>query len=172
MSRLAPTYKTTWKSLGIVYALKLATFNLSYTTPVLRASLYFWYSAINNFHFPYGMMGPTLMEVSVLTGIASNRECVSWATEYPDDIFDINFDSTFVSGFIQNNMGFEGDPMTDSEHVAFMLLWLNAFVFCLKSIQIQKNNYPPPFLLAPCREIPLFWFPAQLSKPPLGMLKM
>lgn len=34
-SRLYLTYKYIWKSLGIAFALKLATFTLSYTAPLL-----------------------------------------------------------------------------------------------------------------------------------------
>ncbi|XLS98403.1 hypothetical protein HN51_041138, partial [Arachis hypogaea] len=116
MSRLAPTYKSVWKSVGITSAIKLATFDLSYSAPLLGASLYFWCPTTNNFYFSYGMMSPTLIEMYALTGMLPDEECVSWSTEYPDDIFDINFDSTTMSGFIQNNMGFDDDSITDSEH--------------------------------------------------------
>ncbi|KAL4276611.1 hypothetical protein AHAS_Ahas20G0224500 [Arachis hypogaea] len=105
--------------------------------------MYFWCPATNNFHLVYGIMGSTLMEISALTGLFPNGEDVYWTTTCPDDVFDINFDSTSVTGFIQNNMSFENDPISDSEHVAFLLLWLNAFVCCPKSIQIQKSNYFP-----------------------------
>lgn len=63
------------------------------------------------------MMGPTLMKISSLTGIPSDGKDACWATEYLNDVFDINFDSTSVSNFIQNNMGSEGDPVIDSEQV-------------------------------------------------------
>ncbi|RYR05519.1 hypothetical protein Ahy_B06g085381 [Arachis hypogaea] len=122
MFGLAPTYKPTWKVLGIVSALKLATFDLSYTAPMLGVSLYFWCPAINNFYFSYGMMGPSLMEVSTLTGLSTDGNYVSWSIEYPENDFDINFDSFSISNFIQNNMGSDGDPITDSEHVAVLLL--------------------------------------------------
>ncbi|KAL4390832.1 hypothetical protein AHAS_Ahas03G0184500 [Arachis hypogaea] len=89
------------------------------------------------------MMGPTMMDISTLTGLPVDGEFVSWSTDYPEDDFDINFDSNSILIFIQNNMGSDRDPVSDSEHVAFLLLWLNSFVFCSKSVQIQKNNYLP-----------------------------
>ncbi|RYR28858.1 hypothetical protein Ahy_B01g053053 [Arachis hypogaea] len=99
-----------------------ATFNLSYITHLLGASLYFWCSATNNFHFPYGMMSLTLMDISTLTGLLLNGEFVSWSIDYPEDDFNINFNSNSISSFIQNNMGSNGDSISDSEHICYMLL--------------------------------------------------
>ncbi|XLT36359.1 hypothetical protein HN873_067651, partial [Arachis hypogaea] len=87
------------------------------------------------------MMDPTLMDILALTGLPVDGEFVSWSTDRPKDDFDINFDVNFIASFIENNMGSDKDPVTDSEHVAFLLLWLNSFIFCSKSVQIQKNNY-------------------------------
>ncbi|RYQ84112.1 hypothetical protein Ahy_B10g103026 [Arachis hypogaea] len=44
-------------------------------------------------------------------------------------------------------MGHEYDPMTDEESVAFLYYWLNAIVFCLRSVQMQKLFLPLASLL-------------------------
>ncbi|XP_016178847.1 putative protein TPRXL [Arachis ipaensis] len=67
-------------------------------------------------------MGLTLMDISTLTGLLVDGEFVSWSTDYPEDVFDINFDSNSMSSFIQNNIGSNGDPVSDSEHIHHMPL--------------------------------------------------
>ncbi|XLT73228.1 hypothetical protein HN873_029654 [Arachis hypogaea] len=89
------------------------------------------------------MMDPTLMDISALNDLPVDGEFVSWSTDRPKDDFDIKFDANSRASFIENNMGSDKDLVTDSEHVAFLLLWLNSFIFCSKSVQIQKNNYLP-----------------------------
>ncbi|KAL4371983.1 hypothetical protein AHAS_Ahas06G0220300 [Arachis hypogaea] len=89
------------------------------------------------------MMGPTLMDILALIALPVDGEFVLRLIDYSEDDFDINFELNSISNFIQIDMGSKGDPISDSENVAFLLLWLNSFVFCSKSVQIQKNNYLP-----------------------------
>ncbi|RYR27859.1 hypothetical protein Ahy_B01g051923 [Arachis hypogaea] len=44
-------------------------------------------------------------------------------------------------------MGAEGTPVTDDEHVAFLFYWLNATVFCSRSVQMTKFFLPLAALL-------------------------
>ncbi|RYR48899.1 hypothetical protein Ahy_A07g034999 [Arachis hypogaea] len=40
--------------------------------------------------------------------------------------------------FIAHNMGREGTRITNNEHVAFLFYWLNAILFCFRSVQMSK----------------------------------
>ncbi|RYR54991.1 hypothetical protein Ahy_A06g030247 [Arachis hypogaea] len=107
------------------------------------ASLYFWCPITNNFHFPYGMMGPTLMDILALIALPVDGEFVLRLIDYSEDDFDINFELNSISNFIQIDMGSKGDPISDSENVAFLLLWLNSFVFCSKFLVLNSFRLPP-----------------------------
>ncbi|RYR47088.1 hypothetical protein Ahy_A07g033021 [Arachis hypogaea] len=44
-------------------------------------------------------------------------------------------------------MGKENEPVTDDEHVAFLSYWLNAIIYCSRSVQLQKLFLPLAALL-------------------------
>ncbi|MED6179028.1 hypothetical protein PIB30_113185, partial [Stylosanthes scabra] len=39
-------------------------------------------------------------------------------------------------------MGKSTEPVTDKEHVAFLIYWLNAVLFCSRSVTMQKLYIP------------------------------
>ncbi|RYQ94319.1 hypothetical protein Ahy_B08g089202 [Arachis hypogaea] len=51
------------------------------------------------------------------------------------------------SDFIAHNMGAEGTKITKNEHVAFLFYWLNAVLFCSRSVQMSKFYLPLATLL-------------------------
>ncbi|RYR20731.1 hypothetical protein Ahy_B03g065949 [Arachis hypogaea] len=44
-------------------------------------------------------------------------------------------------------MGEEGTKITDDEHVTFLFYWLNAILFCSRSVQMSKLFLPLDTLL-------------------------
>ncbi|RYR59674.1 hypothetical protein Ahy_A05g025591 [Arachis hypogaea] len=48
---------------------------------------------------------------------------------------------------IQDLLCADNEPVTDDEHVAFLFYWLNALIFCSRSVQMQKLFYPLATLL-------------------------
>ncbi|RYR07162.1 hypothetical protein Ahy_B05g074483 [Arachis hypogaea] len=55
--------------------------------------------------------------------------------------------NTPYSDFIAHNMGVDGTEITDNEHVAFLFYWLNAVLFCSRSVQMSKLFLPLAALL-------------------------
>ncbi|RYR53680.1 hypothetical protein Ahy_A06g028889 [Arachis hypogaea] len=92
-----------------------------------------------------GMIGMSLLDVAAITGLPINS---------PDCTFDMqpkhqyNIASTnSYSEFIAHHMGKEETTITDDEHVVFLFYWLNAIVFCSRSIQMSKFFHPLAALL-------------------------
>ncbi|RYR40055.1 hypothetical protein Ahy_A09g045720 [Arachis hypogaea] len=107
--RLEPTKNADWKALGIHELLRLSHFSLTTYPWMIGAVTCFWNRTSNNFHLPCGMIGISLLDVVI-----------------------------YYSDFIAHNMGAEGTKITENEHVAFLFYWLNAILFCYRSIQISK----------------------------------
>ncbi|RYQ84786.1 hypothetical protein Ahy_B10g104263 [Arachis hypogaea] len=71
--------------------------------------------------------GPsTIFSLCTLNTPLDNRSCVS----------------LLLTIWVQTN-----EPVTDDEHVAFLFYWLNAIVFCSRSVQMQKLFLPLAALL-------------------------
>jgi hypothetical protein len=55
---------------------------------------------------------------------------------------ELTYKENTFSKYIAENMGKEGEEVSDVEHVAFLTLWLSHFVFCQKSLQVAKMFIP------------------------------
>ncbi|MED6148281.1 hypothetical protein PIB30_051627 [Stylosanthes scabra] len=84
MQRLAPVYGEQWETLGLTQALQLACEDLSYVAPILSACFNFWCPTTNNFHFPYGMIDLTLLEVYAFTRLPADAEAISTGFSCPE----------------------------------------------------------------------------------------
>ncbi|MED6207552.1 hypothetical protein PIB30_036799 [Stylosanthes scabra] len=110
-----PSIKTSelWQSqvdVGINQALQLACYDLSYRQPLLGASLYFWSPVTNTFHFPCGMMTPTLLGIAHIAGLPSNGDAISWIDEFNiEDSIGIDFSEISYTNFIKKNKGADVD---------------------------------------------------------------
>lgn len=61
--------KDIWVKAGIYNAIMMSSGMPDPDTPILSALAFFWSTSINAFHFPCGMMSPTLQDVSFITGL-------------------------------------------------------------------------------------------------------
>ncbi|RYR67746.1 hypothetical protein Ahy_A03g014139 [Arachis hypogaea] len=57
-------------------------------------------------------------------------------------------DTLRIKSFILNNKGQDGEPVSDNEHIAFLLYWLSGVVFCARSIQVEITYLPLAIMLA------------------------
>ncbi|RYR62977.1 hypothetical protein Ahy_A04g020753 [Arachis hypogaea] len=55
--------------------------------------------------------------------------------------------TTFYSDFIVQHLGAKDSHVTDDDHVAILFHWLNAIIFCSRSVQMQKLFLPLVALL-------------------------
>lgn len=86
--------------------------------------MFFWNKTTNNFHFPYGMMGLTLFDMSVIVGLKPDGKVIHMLTEPKFDM-EVPLQSTTFSTSIQQHCR-NIDEVFDKEHVAFLTIWLSA----------------------------------------------
>ena len=68
-SRVAKTYMPLWQELNIADALSLSLSPLDKDENLLKTIGYFWSDALNCFLFGHGHMTPTLLDITMITGI-------------------------------------------------------------------------------------------------------
>nr|AAM74414.1 Hypothetical protein [Oryza sativa Japonica Group] len=79
--------------------------------PLMASAAYFWSNILNAFLFNQGPMTPTLLDITMITG--------GW------------------SGYVAAYMG--KGSVTPREHTAFLLMWLEKFLFCGSSCGPTTN---------------------------------
>lgn len=127
-----------WKNMGIFDMIQLSNVGPVCCQSMLVYSLYFWDNIHNNFHFPCGMMTPTLFDIAFITGLKPTGETYDPNLMAENTIF---FDTTkaaftiYIAYYHDKNFF----KVYDQEHIAFLALWLSCCVFCLKSLQVAKK---------------------------------
>jgi hypothetical protein len=107
---------------------------------MLIAAMHFYEKSTNTFQFKCGMMTPIFLDVAAITDLRPNGETFD-PTKTSKNIKLVYKENTF-SKYIAENMGKEGEEVSDVEHVAFLTPWLSHFVFCSKSLQVAKMFIP------------------------------
>lgn len=94
----------------------------------MSAASYFWSNAMNGFLFKQGPMTPTLLDITMITGldITSSVNPVGLNTKNKFDFKTRSIGGW--SGFVSSNMG--NGAVTPREHTAFLLMWLEKYLFC------------------------------------------
>nr|ABF97184.1 hypothetical protein LOC_Os03g37180 [Oryza sativa Japonica Group] len=103
----------------------------------MAAATYFWSNTINAFLFNQRPMTPTLIDITMITGldVTSSANPMSMNTK---NQFDFRTKSIGGwSGYVAAYMG--KVSVTPREHVAFLLMWLEKFLFCGSSCGPTTN---------------------------------
>nr|CAD39625.2 OSJNBa0040D17.4 [Oryza sativa Japonica Group] len=112
--RMSTSKKVNWDEIGIGQALDLTIANSAKDEPLMAAATYFWSNTINAFLFNQGPMTPTLIDITMITGLDVTSSA--------------------------NPMTYMGQgSITPREHVAFLLMWLEKFLFCGSSCGPTTN---------------------------------
>ncbi|QHO13081.1 uncharacterized protein DS421_15g512490 [Arachis hypogaea] len=80
--------------------------------------------------------------------ISLGREILTTTQSTTGVKYSINLSSTTYQSFILNNRGRDGEPVSDNEHIAFLLYWLSGIVFCARNIQVEIAYVPLAVMLA------------------------
>nr|ABA97209.1 hypothetical protein LOC_Os12g14050 [Oryza sativa Japonica Group] len=67
--RVSASKQTHWDEIGIGQALALTIANSAKDEPLMAAATYFWSNTINTFLFNQGPMTPTLIDITMITGL-------------------------------------------------------------------------------------------------------
>lgn len=116
------------EEIGISQCITLSLADTKKNEPLISAATYFWSSTLNAFMFKQGPMTPTLIDVKMLTGLDILTEI---------NPFNLLINSSHKlktkkiggwSRYIAEHM--EQGSVSKREHVAFLTLWLERFIFC------------------------------------------
>ncbi|KAM1895732.1 hypothetical protein ACFX13_044445 [Malus domestica] len=66
VERMEKFFRKEWKILGIYDAIKLSTIEITMDKELLMAALGFWCSATNNMVLLFGLIGPTILNISAI----------------------------------------------------------------------------------------------------------
>ncbi|KAF3669675.1 hypothetical protein FXO38_07477 [Capsicum annuum] len=116
-----------WRTAGIYDAIQLSKIDIPSERNLLYAVLCFWSISSNSFHFNFGMMGPTLLDIVALTGLRPHGEEISAVHYAPKLNFTFSKGengkrSTNYEEFIETNM--KREDITEDEHIYFLIMWL------------------------------------------------
>jgi hypothetical protein len=143
--------------MGIADALYLSLSPLEKDENLLKSIGYFLSDALNCFLFGHGPMTPTLLDVTMITGldIASSYPSAYRLSEVPFKLSS-KAECTNWGAYLSQHQKTKGPVMeTEKEHTAFLNLWLEHFFFCGASLAPTKNYRPLAYELAKGRTVGL-----------------
>ena len=110
--------------------------------------IYFWSKTTNTLQLPYGMISPTLFELAATTSVRPIGKIIHFDL-IPNYVKAYNFNDSkpSYSAFILNNIRPPSITVFDAEHMVFLSYWLNAVVFCSRSLQMQPRYFPLAIML-------------------------
>jgi hypothetical protein len=111
---------------------------ISWNDSLLIAASYFWSDALNTFLFGHGMMTSTLADVLLLTGldISSSNTIFICRDVKPSHCMKTKNEGGW-SEYITELM--KDGTVSDREHVSFLNMWPEKFVYCGKSFGPTTN---------------------------------
>jgi hypothetical protein len=115
-NRVANTYQPTWESMGKANALSLSLSPFEKDENLLKTIGYFWSDALNCFLFGHGPMTPTLLDVTMITGldIASSYPSAYRLSEVPFKL-STKAECTNWGTYLSQQQKTKG-PVTEKEH--------------------------------------------------------
>lgn len=108
-----------WMMAGIFDAIQILR-NAHRTNPCMfLASMYFWEGSTNTFQLPYGMLTPTLFDVTAITGLSPMGETFDPTLPTENTI---SFSRASLQNYIEDHHDQDFIEVSDEEHIAFLTL--------------------------------------------------
>lgn len=149
-----------WRSIGIYEAIQLSKVDIPKEKNLLYAALCFWSSSHNAFHFRFGMMSPTVVDIVALTGFRSHGDEASAVRSVGNEsnyVFPRSKEGEEIltyGKFLEASMG-KTSVVTEHEHISLLIMWLSKFVFCDTSEKITRKYTQLAFALARGKKLAL-----------------
>ncbi|XP_009760845.1 uncharacterized protein [Nicotiana sylvestris] len=147
-----------WKSADIYDAIQLSKIDIPKDKNLIYAALCYWSISTNSFHFRFGMMGPTILDIVSLTGLRPHGEEVSVPLAIAESTCDfpkygkIKECLTYCK-FLDVSMG--AMSVTEEEHISFLVMWLCRYLLCNSSITMIEQCTKLAFVLAMGKKLAL-----------------
>jgi len=126
-----------WKDIGIFDLIQLSRQGPKYHNEMIIAALHFWNPSNNSLHLKYGMLTPTLLDVSGLIGLKPTGQ--SFDLDSHDSEISFDFTRLAYDNFIKDQRVATSVEISDKEHISFLTYWLSMYIFCSISIQVPKG---------------------------------
>ncbi|KAK4715256.1 hypothetical protein R3W88_013594 [Solanum pinnatisectum] len=152
VDRMEKVKGETWRTADIYDTIQLSKVNIPCDPDLLYAALCFWSTSGNAFHFNFGMMSPTVFDISALTGIRPHGEAISSVLDIQSPKREKS-KKIYYEKFIKVNT--QREDITEEEHLAFLNMWLCKFVFCIGSSMVAKEYNNLAIALASGRKVSL-----------------
>jgi hypothetical protein len=137
VTRVSASKQTHWDEIGIGQALALTIANSAKDEPLMAAATYFWSNTINAFLFNQGLMTPILIDITTIISLdgssLANPMNLNTKNQYDFRTKSIGGWSGYVAAYMGQG------SVTPLEHVAFLLMWLEKFLFCGSSCGLTTN---------------------------------
>lgn len=151
--RVSEAKNTIWEVYDISQCINFSLFNMAKNESMLIVAAHFWSDAMNAFLFGHGSMTPTLIDVIMLTWL--NISAL-------DNPFHLMTKPTYQlktkdaggwKGYMAHHM--KTSTITDRDHVAFLNMWLERFIYCGKTVGPTTNPQAITEALVSGHSIPL-----------------
>ena len=133
--------------------LTLSLSEMTKNEPMLISASYFWSDTLNAFTFGHGLMTPTLLDDMMLIGLNIS------ASDRSYDLLsktDFKVDTKNIGGWKGYIEKYSKSRATDlREHVAFLNMWLEKYIFCGKTVGPTSNVLKMAETLTTGNHIPL-----------------
>jgi hypothetical protein len=136
--RVSVKNRDSWEQYKISQCITLSLSEMSWNESLLIVASYFWTDALNTFLFGHGPMAPTLADILLLTGldVSSLDILFSSRNDKPSHQLKTKNIGGWFSYIVEHKK--EG-TMGHREHVAFLNMWLEKFVFYGKTFGPTAN---------------------------------
>ncbi|XP_051132958.1 uncharacterized protein LOC127252708 isoform X1 [Andrographis paniculata] len=134
VDRLDPIFGDMWDSWGIRYMIMLSKVIPSQSSELAKALLGFWSSHINAFVLQFGILTPTVLDVSVILGLLVGEVEPHFSSFYTVEPLAMPspYDSNNkVVDLLQSNRVL-GSPSPE-ENIVLLFFWFNRFFACFAS---------------------------------------
>ncbi|XP_028083050.1 uncharacterized protein LOC114284348 isoform X3 [Camellia sinensis] len=155
VDRVADAKGDLWKEIGIYDAIMLSKIRIEIDKHLFFAALFFWSVPANSFHLNCGMMSPTILDIAALTGLRLHGEEVSAVFSTAKSPCPISYSKTMTAYDKFIDLSIDPNGVTEDEHVRFLVMWLNKFLFCNASHKITKDYTELAIALAAGRKLAL-----------------
>ena len=144
-----------WELYDLNQCLILSLSEMERNDLLLISASYFWSNALNTFVFGHGPMTITLADIYILTGlrITGPMQPYEYLSAGSKRLAKISDCSGWTS-YIMNHIGDES-TVSEREHVAFLNMWLERFIFYGSSYGLTYNHKLMAEHLAVGKDIPL-----------------
>ena len=129
-----------WEVYDLNQCLTLSLSEMGRNDSLLISASYFWSNTLNTFVFCHGPMTITLADIYMLTGlrITGSMQPYNFLSAGSKKLVEIS-DCTGWASYILNHIGV-GSIIDEREHIAFLNMWLEKFIFCGSSCGPTYNH--------------------------------